>query len=186
MEDTHEAPGSSRDFEQGYNIALCAPPSLLQNVSLIFICLYSLHILTMVVHLWFFWPTHWKAVFDRTHREELRKWFLSMETTLFRYRFRLESPESQVTSYPFTIELTKENNMHLCFNCCLLHIIYFRGCLWLSFNCHTKHCHTQSLRYRLWPLIELLRTWIFMLNTVQLQCLAFSCLLREVIFVFTF
>ncbi|KMZ66123.1 putative DNA primase large subunit [Zostera marina] len=27
--------------------------------------------------------------------EELRKWFLSMETTLFRYRFRLESPDSQ-------------------------------------------------------------------------------------------
>ncbi|KAG6490918.1 hypothetical protein ZIOFF_052250 [Zingiber officinale] len=28
-------------------------------------------------------------------RDELRKWFLSMETSLFRYRFRLESPESQ-------------------------------------------------------------------------------------------
>ena len=43
MEDTHEAPGSSRDFEQGYNITLCAPPSLLQNVSLIFIWSYSVH-----------------------------------------------------------------------------------------------------------------------------------------------
>ena len=28
--------------------------------------------------------------------EELRKWFLSMETALFRYRFRQESPEVQV------------------------------------------------------------------------------------------
>ncbi|KAK4493246.1 hypothetical protein RD792_017876 [Penstemon davidsonii] len=27
--------------------------------------------------------------------EELRRWFLSMETTLFRYRFQLESPEAQ-------------------------------------------------------------------------------------------
>ncbi|KAI3467733.1 hypothetical protein Pfo_024396 [Paulownia fortunei] len=27
--------------------------------------------------------------------EELRKWFLSMETTLFRYRFQLETPEAQ-------------------------------------------------------------------------------------------
>ncbi|KAL0335945.1 UNVERIFIED_CONTAM: putative DNA primase large subunit, partial [Sesamum radiatum] len=27
--------------------------------------------------------------------EELRKWFLSMETTLFRYRFQRESPEAQ-------------------------------------------------------------------------------------------
>lgn len=29
-------------------------------------------------------------------REDLRKWFLSMETTLFRYRFRRESSETQV------------------------------------------------------------------------------------------
>uniref|UniRef100_A0A804RKG6 DNA primase large subunit n=1 Tax=Zea mays TaxID=4577 RepID=A0A804RKG6_MAIZE len=34
-----------------------------------------------------------RLVYCRT--EELRKWFLSMETTLFRYRFRLENPESQ-------------------------------------------------------------------------------------------
>uniref|UniRef100_A0A453BV80 DNA primase large subunit n=1 Tax=Aegilops tauschii subsp. strangulata TaxID=200361 RepID=A0A453BV80_AEGTS len=34
-----------------------------------------------------------RLVYCRT--EELRKWFLSMENTLFRYRFRLESPESQ-------------------------------------------------------------------------------------------
>ncbi|KAL0925589.1 hypothetical protein M5K25_003944 [Dendrobium thyrsiflorum] len=34
-----------------------------------------------------------RLVYCRT--DELRKWFLSMETTLFRYRFRLESPESQ-------------------------------------------------------------------------------------------
>ncbi|KAG6494049.1 hypothetical protein ZIOFF_049067 [Zingiber officinale] len=34
-----------------------------------------------------------RLVYCRT--DELRKWFLSMETSLFRYRFRLESPESQ-------------------------------------------------------------------------------------------
>ncbi|XP_020591204.1 probable DNA primase large subunit [Phalaenopsis equestris] len=34
-----------------------------------------------------------RLVYCRT--DELRKWFLSMETTLFRYRFRLETPESQ-------------------------------------------------------------------------------------------
>ncbi|KAI0524604.1 hypothetical protein KFK09_003981 [Dendrobium nobile] len=34
-----------------------------------------------------------RLVYCRT--DELRKWFLSMETTLFRYRFRLESLESQ-------------------------------------------------------------------------------------------
>lgn len=34
-----------------------------------------------------------RLVYCRT--EDLRKWFLSMETTLFRYRFRLENPEAQ-------------------------------------------------------------------------------------------
>lgn len=29
-------------------------------------------------------------------REELRKWFLSMESTLFRYRFRIEGPDVRV------------------------------------------------------------------------------------------
>jgi hypothetical protein len=38
-------------------------------------------------------------------REELRKWFLSMETTLFRYRFRLETSESQVISYLFVTQV---------------------------------------------------------------------------------
>ncbi|KAG6510046.1 hypothetical protein ZIOFF_028054 [Zingiber officinale] len=32
-------------------------------------------------------------------RDELRKWFLSMETSLFRYRFRLESPESLMSEF---------------------------------------------------------------------------------------
>ncbi|GAV86353.1 DNA_primase_lrg domain-containing protein [Cephalotus follicularis] len=36
-----------------------------------------------------------RLVYCRT--EELRKWFLSMETALFRYRFRLENSESQRT-----------------------------------------------------------------------------------------
>lgn len=31
-------------------------------------------------------------------REELRKWFLSMETALFRFRLRRESAEAQVGS----------------------------------------------------------------------------------------
>jgi hypothetical protein len=34
VEVTHEAPGSSRDIEQGYNMSLCAPSCLLQNISL--------------------------------------------------------------------------------------------------------------------------------------------------------
>lgn len=33
------------------------------------------------------------------YREDLRKWFLSMETALFRYRFRLLAADAQVGSF---------------------------------------------------------------------------------------
>jgi hypothetical protein len=38
-------------------------------------------------------------------REELRRWFLGMETTLFRQRFRSETPESQVQTFFLTLPL---------------------------------------------------------------------------------
>jgi len=38
-------------------------------------------------------------------REELRRWFLGMETTLFRQRFRSETPESQVQTSFLTLPL---------------------------------------------------------------------------------
>lgn len=104
MEDTHEAPGSSRNFEQGYNISLCAPPSLLQNVSLIFVCSFRCTIFGLIVP---FTNLITNVNLNLIHhtREELRKWFLSMETTLFRYRFRLETSESQVISYLFVTQV---------------------------------------------------------------------------------
>lgn len=91
-------------------------------------------------------------------REELRKWFLSMETTLFRYRFRLESPESQVTFCPFLAY--KESYHALTVPC---HTVFFRGCLWVSFNFHTKHCHTRNLRY---VFMVTLLTWTLMISVI--------------------
>ncbi|KAG6499987.1 hypothetical protein ZIOFF_039801 [Zingiber officinale] len=47
-------------------------------------------------------------------RDELRKWFLSMETSLFRYRFRLESPEGHSCpnfSYPIRLLVMQNSRM---------------------------------------------------------------------------
>lgn len=100
MEGTYEAPGSSRDFEQGHNISLCAPSCILQNVRITFLQLYFVFIRLVVCFCCFDQLIGTLFVYPSS-REELRKWFLSMENTLFRYRFRLESPESQVASSLF-------------------------------------------------------------------------------------
>jgi hypothetical protein len=154
VEGTHEAPGSSRNFEQGHNISLCAPSCLLQNVRLTFLHLHCVFI--CLVACLVFWPTYKKSIFIPPCREELRKWFLSMETTLFRYRFRLESPDTQVLPLYLHLIVANEKN-NLCLNHCLFHSVPFRGFLWVSFSFHTKHCHTQNSRYaygHLWNCAE--------------------------------
>ena len=50
----------------------------------------------MVFEIYLFIYQFLNMILSWCFREELRKWFLSMETALFRHRFRLETPEAQV------------------------------------------------------------------------------------------
>jgi hypothetical protein len=112
----HQYPAETLDKDI---ISLCAPSCLLQKVHLAFSHAQSYYPWTVSCDL--FRINKKNCILYSSFGEELRKWFLSMETVFFRYLIRLESPESHV---------------------------------WRK-NCHTKHCHTQNLRYAQWKLTRI-------------------------------
>lgn len=94
MEGKHESPRSIWSYQQGHHFTLCSASCLLQRVRDTYTCPPTpplafpapLNCMTQFINF-----SYW--LFGR---EELRRWFLSMETTLFRYRFLLETSDAQV------------------------------------------------------------------------------------------
>lgn len=91
MESKYEASRRLRGCQQGYNIPLRSSSRVLQDVRLFFFFFFPLSYYYKFIPFFI-------DLFCWCLREDLRKWFLSMETTLFRYRLLFERPEAQVGS----------------------------------------------------------------------------------------
>ena len=98
MESKYEASRRIRGCQQGYNIPLCSSSRVLQDVRLVFFFSFFSLVIIINFYLCFLFFIFIFVLFCWCLREDLRKWFLSMETNLFRYRLLFEKAEAQVGS----------------------------------------------------------------------------------------